>query len=729
MKVKKKESIFIRGNQRIENIFKDHRKKEFVIIFSLLFTLIIYLFSLTTFGKELEDKTIDLRFRSFPIPEKADSSIVLISIDDNSLNYFSENGISWPWPRDFYGEIVNYLTAAEAKLVLFDLLFFEKDIERDETDSEYTDNVFAKSLQNAGNVILSAKLTHDQNNIPELSKFYLNIEKNQNFPKFTSGKFPIKEFLNSTCDLGIINIVPDHDGVIRQIPIIYDINDKYLTASALSAYLNIKNTNKVSLKSGEIQINELKIPLTKNNEYFINFYAEGGTKSPFEYYTFSSVMQSALAEKFGSEATLAKNIFKDKIIIIGATGSGIEDFIKTPFANPFPGMEMWATIISNFLNEDFVKKVNLLNFFIIFILNLLTFILFNRFSHNKGLILAFIPILFYTAFVFIFWNYYRILFSLTLPIISFVLVFAFTSLMSFWAEDKAKKEIQKVFTRYLHPDVIKNLLDDPNSIELGGKEIQATVLFTDIADFTTFSENKRAPELIKSLNQYFETLTGFVLKNNGLLDKYTGDGIMAIFGAPLTSKDHAKLACKMAIEHRNFISRIILENPTLSIVDNFHNNTRIGINSGLIVAGNLGSYLRMDYTAIGDDVNLAARLEGVNKIYKTKIIISEATYQMVKDDFICRELDLLKVKGKNEPTNIFELLSENNSENRNEFNWVDDFNTAIGFYRDGNWQKALNLFSQIPVSDYCMKLFIERCEKLLAEKPDNWNPVITLTSK
>jgi len=234
------------------------------------------------------------------------------------------------------------------------------------------------------------------------------------------------------------------------------------------------------------------------------------------------------------------------------------------------------------------------------------------------------------------------------------------------------------------------------------------------------------------LNEYFDKITGIVLENNGLLDKYTGDGIMAIFGAPIPKKDHAIMAYRAAFEHRIYCRKLQEEKQEFNAADNFHIHTRIGVNSGPIVAGNIGSKNRMDYTAIGDNVNLAARLEGVNKIYKTQIMLSESTYDLIKKQFLCRELDRLRVKGKTEPTSVYELLDENTEEAVRKNAWIEDYAKGLSYYKKAEWNKAIDIFerlSQNPTNDKASGVMLERCRKFKHETPKDWDGIFTLEVK
>jgi adenylate cyclase len=280
--------------------------------------------------------------------------------------------------------------------------------------------------------------------------------------------------------------------------------------------------------------------------------------------------------------------------------------------------------------------------------------------------------------------------------------------------------------------VIKQLEGDPAKVQLGGKEINATVLYTDIYNFTTLSETKTPSELVHDLNEYFKTLIDFVFQFEGLLDKYTGDGIMVLFGAPIEKDDHALLACRAAYAHKK-LREELEKKQDITAVENLHLKTRIGINSGPLIAGNIGGEKRMDYTAIGDTVNLAARLEGVNKLYQTNIIISQATYEQVKEEFICRELDSLMVKGKTQPTCIYELLAEKSENSAAScYDLIRMYKKALEFYRAGKWQEAGEIFEELakkPYNDNASQVMLTRCMYLLEFPPKHWDGILRLDVK
>ncbi|MBN2018259.1 MAG: adenylate/guanylate cyclase domain-containing protein [Candidatus Cloacimonetes bacterium] len=725
------------GKSQFGHIFSKIYKKWYIgMVIAVIIGLIVTLFHGTDIGKQLEWKTVDYRFRKYTIPQRADSNVVLVAIDNTSLDYLESFGYLWKWPRNFYGIVVNYFSAVGAKAVIFDMMFDDPDIDRAETDASQTDGEFAYFVKEAGNVILGSEFTMNETDVtPDITAFSIKPHSADKLYSrdFKGGIIPIDILLQATKSLGFLNIRPDDDGIIRRVPLIYRYKEHYYPQVAYSAFLLGSDRNDINVKGNTIITNGSQIPVTHDDKYFINWYGPGGNEGVFKYYPFAAVFQSALARQTGGEPTLPEHTFKDKYIILGATASGLSDLRPTPFINPYPGMEIWATTLSNFLNKDFIHIVPAwINILHTILIAFITFIIFIRLKPKIANPLMILVLAYILGITILLWKADRILLNMSMPIIGFVLSYGYSATISYIMEGRSKRDIKKVFTRYLHPDVIETLLVDPDSVKIGGDSITATVLFTDIASFTTFSEGKTPKQLVDYLNEYFDKLTGFVLKNDGLLDKYTGDGIMAMFGAPIQRKDHALIACRAALEHRRYCKDLIGSKEEFTPADNFHIHTRIGLNSGQIVAGNIGSKNRMDYTAIGDNVNLAARLEGVNKIYKTQIMMSESTYELIKDQFLCRELDRLRVKGKTEPTSVYELIDENTEEARRENAWIEEYVQALEYYRHANWNKAIDIFerlSQNPVNDKASGVMLERCKKFKHEVPKDWDGIFTLELK
>jgi adenylate cyclase len=317
------------------------------------------------------------------------------------------------------------------------------------------------------------------------------------------------------------------------------------------------------------------------------------------------------------------------------------------------------------------------------------------------------------------------------PITSMFLAMLFVFIYRFVEEDRKKKYIQGMFQHYLSASVVQELLKNPKMLNLGGERRTATAFFSDIISFTTVSENLSPEDLVAQLNEYLSAMGDIVLKYEGYIDKYEGDAIMAVFGVPLYQSDHAKRACLAALEMQQELDKLrsrwrMQERPE------FH--VRIGINSGPMIAGNIGGKHRFDYTVIGDAVNLALRLEGANTTYGTKIIISESTKDLLKDELITRELDFLRVKGKTEPVRVYELVAKTHKQlDKDKLVIIDLFSKGLKEYRNYKWDAAIAAFNRIlgiDPEDGPALTYIERCEFYKNNLvPEDWDGVFEMKTK
>jgi adenylate cyclase len=722
----------MKGSARKKTASRLYKKWYTLLFVSLLILLAVWFLEKWSFFRGIENRSLDYRFGLFSIEDQTNEDVVLITIDDKSLEFFVQNGISWPWPRDFYAHLIDYFNEVGAEAVLFDILFYEPDIDRHDISGEVTDRRFARAMARYGKAILSSQPLPDSTAVPiQLSNFNypLKEEIRTILPYFPGIRAPITEFLENAGNIGMIHVSPDEDGVIRSVPLFHRIEQYVLAQFAISALISHdkqKEIERISLRGSNWYFDDTRIPVDEKGRYKINWYGKDGPDGSFQYYPFQAVVQSASATMQGLKPAIPPDAFFGKYIIIGATAPGLRDLVSTPVSQITPGMELWAAILSNFLNHDFIRTVPThLNLLYYLLLALLLMLIFTRNPIKIGNVLIIFMFLLIILLPLYTWSAFRLEVKMLSPLMVFFLSYMYITTVSYFSEGKAKKEIQKAFGRYLHPDIIDRLVDNPNMIDLKGDEYSATVLFTDIYDFTTFSEKTKPTELVNLLNKYFDGLTGVILDNNGMLDKYTGDGLMAVFGAPLANASHARDACIAALSHKKewaTTTQAAADQEDMSVM--FHRKTRIGINSGSIVAGNIGSKRRVDYTVIGDAVNLASRLEGLNKYYSTDIILSDSTYHQIKDFFVCRKLDYLKVKGKNEVTTIYELID--NADEIDSYSWINLYEQGLELYFKGEWDKAMNCFQSLSDSelkDKVAKIMLDRCLYLQQNSPEKWDGV------
>ncbi|MBI5966515.1 MAG: adenylate/guanylate cyclase domain-containing protein [Deltaproteobacteria bacterium] len=319
---------------------------------------------------------------------------------------------------------------------------------------------------------------------------------------------------------------------------------------------------------------------------------------------------------------------------------------------------------------------------------------------------------------------------MTYPLLNLILTYLGITGYRYMTEEREKKKIRGAFQYYLSPSVVDQMLHNPEKLKLGGEKKDLTVLFSDIRGFTSISERMTPETLVKFLNEYLTKMTDIVFKYDGLLDKYMGDALMAIWGAPLDQPDHAQRACYTALEmveelwglQKKWSAEGL---PTLNI--------GIGINAGPMVVGNMGSERRFDYTVMGDSVNLGSRLEGLNKLYGTNVIVSEMTYERVREEILGRELDSVRVKGKDQRVRIYELLARRGTASAEQKAMAEEFHSALAEYENRQWDKALEAFRSILANhpnDGPAKLYAERCQILKDNPPaPDWDGVYTLTTK
>jgi len=424
------------------------------------------------------------------------------------------------------------------------------------------------------------------------------------------------------------------------------------------------------------------------------------------------------------ENKVPETVYKNKVVLIGATAPDLHDFFQTPFGF-LPGVEIHANIAEQLIRQAFYKNAP-------WHVVLLLILCFNALAA-----LAIIRIkklyflLFCLAAIFGAINLLAILlfsYKIILPVLyldtSFVLLSASLIIFQYISESAGKKFIYESFKYYLSPEVINEIIQDPKKLKLGGERKKITVLFSDIRGFTSISETLSPEELAHILNEYLTEMADIIMKQQGLVDKYIGDAIMAFWGAPIEQTDQAKKACASALAmvralealNRHWQSKGILQKLEIGI----------GINTGQALVGNLGSKKRFNYTALGDSVNLASRLEGLNKEYGTTVIITESAKKELENnpELKTRKLDTIMVKGKKEPAVIFELLTK-----ELDAKILEHFEKGKDFYKKGNWQEAINEFSVIAGQDSPSQTFLARCRQFQTKAPASWNGVYEFKNK
>ena len=596
--------------------------------------------------------------------ENAREDIVILGIDENTIRDFSDRNIHWPFPWSIHATFINYVSSGNPLAVLFDITL----IDHKEGEKE-----LAAAFRRAGNVFIDypfenvevdKKYTDQNERINLLKKMSFPIKEGQ---AVTTGMIeeivpPIPELLAVVKGAGFANVFPDAiDDIIREMPLILAHEDTIYPNIDLAVVMHyfgigiedveIKYGEYIKLKNLPIEkmkkpndAREIIIPINMRGAMDVNYIGGPGSFNNYPY------------SYFAQEGTMANNdSLKDKIVLVAAYSvTGIAtDLHKSPYGTTF-GIEHHANALNTILNQDFLSKMSATqNILIMLFLAIVTGFFLPRISIVKSAIFTVFICLAYLVISYLLFSSYNIINAMLTPVLQVSLTFTVIGTVRVLNEQKEKRYIRQTFSKFVSKSVVDDLLKHPDKLKLGGEKKIISVLFSDIRGFTSIAEQLPPEELVEHLNIYLQAMTDLVFEFDGTLDKYVGDEIMAFWGAPMELENHALNACRCAVKQMEALYRM---NENWRAEGKPELNIGIGINTGDVVVGNMGSSSRMDYTLMGDNVNLGARLEGTNKVYGTGIIISEYTYNDVKDYVIARELDLIRVKGKAQPVKIYELL-------------------------------------------------------------------------
>tara|TARA_B100000315_G_C14576917_1_gene588366 strand:+ start:55 stop:1428 length:1374 start_codon:yes stop_codon:yes gene_type:complete len=451
-----------------------------------------------------------------------------------------------------------------------------------------------------------------------------------------------------------------------------------------------------------------------------------GPQGVFPYYSIADILN-------GRNDLAKKNYFKDKVVLVGATAKGLKDIRKTPFDPVMPGVEIHATIIDNILQQRFIYQpdwTSLADGVCLVFLGIFFTFVYRRVRpiYSPVIWLAVVVLLFAANHLIFTQKHFWI--SNVFPQMEHLLIFGSLMIYRYVVEEKHKRYIKNVFGRYVAPSVIDRLLENPDKLKLGGEEKELTAFFTDIAGFLNTTEKLSPMEFVSLLNEYLSEMTHILFKYYGTLDKYDGDAIKAFFGAPIYFPDHAKRACWVAIEMQERLNELRIHWKQKGKPEFF---TRIGINTGPMVVGNFGSKRRMNYGMNGDAVNLAARLEGANKAYGTFSMISQTTYEQAKEFIEARELDCIKVVGREDPVTVYELLGKKDFRGNSIQEILPHYNQGLQHYKDQCWDKAIESFRKaidLAPEDGPSLTYLNRCEHFKKSPPDDkWDGIFSLSNK
>lgn len=632
---------------------------------TLLVLTLIWLCFLVEPFKIFEEKTKD--FLLLLRGERPSSGNIRIAgIDDSSLTILGR----WPWPRDYHAEFIRLLSYPEFKprVIGYDVLFTEPDAGKPEADAQLTE-----ATAKAGNLCYAyffaldsqgAPSPEEENKEKALLPFAL---KNVSGPteELYSGvsvTLPLQDLYGKAA-FGFINCPPDSDGVIRRLPLVMRHRDKVYPAFSLrliSGFLGLNSSDiSLDLNKGEIAIRAenrtIKVPINKKGQMRINYL--GPVKS-FPLHSFLQIMNKGnlALNQSSREARDWLEQFRGKIVLVGVAATGAVDIIPTPLSQDVPGVFIQANAAENILSGSFLYEAAApLRLAMYFAVGVLILIACSFLRPVKGAFCAWGIIAFYLGVSYWLLCSRNLVLEALRPVAGGLAVYGTVMLQGFMAEEGEKRRIRNAFSHYLSANILSQALKDPSLLKLGGVRRKIAVLFCDIRNFTSYCESRPPEEAVVVLNEFFEEMTKVIIRHGGTLDKYMGDEVMAFFGAPLEedAASCAMRACRAALEMKEKLDELrknwLSENRTPLEMG-------IGINTGFMIAGNIGSSSIMNYTVIGDQVNLASRLQRLTREYQKTILITESTYRENESKITAEFIGNVKLKGREEPVKVYALL-------------------------------------------------------------------------
>ncbi len=702
----------------------------------------------------LEAKSWDARLRLFADPSRANPDIVLLAVDQTSLDvYEDQQGLPWPWPRQIYSAVLDFLSAGGAKAVFFDIFMTESSAYGIEDDAHLAD-----AVSRAGNVFFPLFLSREERAAADASAddaAVLNealatsaLSPDRPVPPralhtLRSVTLPVDVLAASARGLANVQFEPDPDAIYRRLPLVFRFGPLTLPSLPLALADFITAAAAPAAEPACHPLDLTRVPFDPSGRMILRFHGPIGT---FKTYSIAAIINSQAQIEEGLAPQIDPALFAGKTVIIGTTAPGLFDLRPTPFGGVYPGMEILATALDNLLDAEYIRPapaaLTVAALLLLALLAGLGTTYLKRIAHLAVLLIAVLALPAAAAALALSAGVWL---ELAAPLFAVLSSFIAASLLNYGVEGRQRRFIKSAFRFYLSPDVIERVLSDPDMLRLGGERREITAFFSDLAGFTSISEGLSPEDLVALLNAYLSEMTDIILGSGGTLDKYEGDAIIAFWNAPLDQPDHPLRACRAALACQRRLA---------DLRDDFRRRwghelrMRIGLNSGPAVVGNMGSERRFDYTAMGDTMNLASRLEGVCKQYGIENLVSEETHSRVRGEILAREVDLIRVVGKKQPVRVFELVGLRSEVASETAERVARFERALEAYRARRFDEALAAFEELarlaapPASaapdatpaaaprDPVAAIYAARCRDFAASPPPpDWDGVFEITRK
>lgn len=617
----------------------------------------------------------------------SDPSIVVVAIDDASLGQIGR----WPWDRSIHAKLITKITAAGASAIGYDVNFPEASNPEDDAALEM-------ALKSSGRVVLPVELS---------------LRKNRRVLTYDPGDVvaPLPVLSVAARYTGHANAPPDADGVVRRIPLSVPAPDGSSVPAFALQMLRLVQPDYAPRSA----------PQDKWGRVLINF--NGPPRANFTTVPATDVLRD----------NFDPAVFQGKAVFVGATAPDLHDdrLVPTSFGTPMAGVELHASFYDTLLTGRWLspmrKIVQALLITLLGVLAALAIVLL-RARYSPPLILTLWVGVVVTAFAL--FDRGKIL-DLVWPTLALIFSTAAVTLERRITSDRERHRLRSAFSRYVSESVVKSILSDPAKLKLGGEKRRMSVLFSDVRNFTALSESLSAEQLVEIMNTYLTRMTEVVFRHEGVLDKYIGDAVMAFWNAPLDQEDHAFRAVSTALDMQRELDQ--MNKSGVFLGGRLQLRIGIGVNTGEMIVGNMGSHTRFDYTVIGDNVNLASRLEGITKEYGVGILATEATYKEVMGEVVARRVDKVAVKGKKESVVVYEVINLAKSATEAERRLAGDFDVAFASYLNKDFETAANACENIlkdHPDDGPAKVLLERARAFLAQAPSpDWDGTWVMTKK
>lgn len=695
------------------------------------------LYSANAFER-LEWLTYDQRMQWFSEDRQLHPDIAVILIDEASLGAMNRLVGRFPWPRSIYADLLDFLALGEPKAVVFDILFSEREVEpgQNATTLSANDARLIDATREAGLVYHAGQIYIDdqvsvQNAMPMPIDFVRRFAWH-NTVGFSNANnsysLPIDGLYAAAKGVGVVGIESDADGIYRRMKLFHLYQNKAFPGLSIAALINQDTPISWLSTTNNIVIGERNIPTGQDESVLINMYRT------YERFSFAGLIASKQQINAGDieNILISPEEFRNKIVFIGASAAGLEDAKATPLSTKTPGVLLHAFTASNYLDGSFLRPASaLVTLISIFLLAFLTsgVILKYPLLWVEMLLPLILAIIFSLGACWQFKNY--LVLDMAAPLAALLLSWLMTVVYLSFTEGKDKRRVRRMLAQYVSPSILAEVVDkyeDLIQARMGRKE-HITILFSDVRGFTTISEKLQAEEVVEILNCHFGEMSEVIFKYDGTLDKFIGDAIMAFWGAPIKTADHAIKAVTAAMEMAQRLGRVneVLRAKSLPPI-----SIGIGLNTGDVILGNIGSERKLDYTVIGDNVNLASRMEGLTSKYGCAVLISESTYKEIASVIPCAMVDIVRVKGKHTSIGIYRplVLPQASPEQLSDARDIASATQhAFNLYLNREWQAAVEAFEKLP-DDSSVQVLLDRCKNFRENSPpEDWDGAFTMTAK